>query len=457
MLPVLDSSSEKPLFEQIYLFYKNEIHSKNSKAGTRMPSLRQLAVNLGVSNNTIIRAYEQLLHEGYLVNRPRQGLYIEKLDKINVNESQQQKKSNENKSPKVKYNLSHTQIDRLNFPLKAWRKMSQQALDNFHNEIYNYEEAAGLKEEIAKYLYASRGVRSTADQIIICSGTNMVATFLSMLFRESHKQLIFEDPGYKEVRSVFEKNGFSILPVPVTKKGIDLNKLPNTKSNLIYVIPSHQYPTGVVMPVQQRIKLTRWAEKTDSYIIEDDYDSEFRYRGKPIPSLQAIDQSNRVIYAGTFSKVLMPTLRVAYLVLPKNLKWKSESMNYMAWSVSYSVQKTLALFMQQGYCDRHIRRMRKVYKTKYYETEKLFKKVMGDRIRFDVSHAGIYFILEINSNLSVTTLVEKAAQAGIRILSTEGCYLSTKKKPKSFFFGFGDLSEGEIENVIRLLKKAWFS
>jgi GntR family transcriptional regulator/MocR family aminotransferase len=457
MIPILNHTSKKPLFEQIYLFYKNEILSKNSKAGTRMPSLRKLAQDLGVSNNTIIRAYEQLLNEGYLTNRPRKGLYVEKLDKININEEQQPKKSKESKFQKVKYNLSHTQVDRSNFPLKEWRKMSQQSLDHFHNEIYNYEEAAGLKEELTKYLYTSRGVRTTPEQIIICSGTNMVTAFLSMLFRQSHKQLIFEEPGYKEVRSVFEKNGFRILPIHVTKRGIDLNKLPNTKSNLLYVIPSHQYPTGVVMPVQQRLKLNRWAEKTDSYIIEDDYDSEFRYRGKPIPSLQAIDRSDRVIYAGTFSKVLMPTFRVAYLVLPKNLSWKSESMNYMAWSVSYTLQKTLALFMQQGYWERHIRRMRKIYKKKYYHTERLLKKIMGDHITFNVSHAGIYFVLQVHSNLSTTVLAEKAASAGIRILSTEGCYLSIGKKPKSFFFGFGDLSEVEIENVIRLLKKTWFN
>jgi GntR family transcriptional regulator / MocR family aminotransferase len=455
MLPVLDSTAPKPLFEQIYLFYKKEILSRNIKAGTRMPSLRQLANNLGLSNNTVIRAYDQLLHEGYLINRPRQGLYVETLDKFNVNEFLLSEESKQ-RTLKVKYNLSDTQVDRINFPLKAWRKMSQLALDHFHSEIYNYEEAAGLKEELSKYLYISRGVKSTANQVVICAGTNMVISVLSMLFRQSHKQLIFEDPGYKEVRGVFEANGFKIFPLAVGRRGIDVTKLPNTKSNLIYVIPSHQYPTGAVMPVQQRLQLIQWAEKTDSYIIEDDYDSEFRYRGKPIPSLQAMDQSNRVIYAGTFSKVLMPTLRVAYVVFPKNLKWKSPSMDYMAWSVSFTLQKTLALFMQQGHWERHVRRMRKIYKNKYYHAEKHLKKLMGNQINFQVTHAGLYFVLQVTSPLSVPALTEKAALAGIRIRSTEGCYVNTRKIPKSFFFGFGDLSETEIENVIRLLKKTWF-
>jgi GntR family transcriptional regulator/MocR family aminotransferase len=456
MLPIINSTSERLLFEQIYLFYKSEILAKNIKAGTRMPSLRKLANDLSVSNNTVIRAYEQLLQEGFLINRPRQGLYVERLEKLNVNDSQVESIVKEREAPKIKYNLSHSQVDKSNFPLKVWRKLSQQALDNFHHEIYNYEEAAELKEELSTYLYSSRGVKAKADQIIICAGTNVVTIFLSMLFRQSHKQLIFEDPGYEEVRNVFEKNGFRILPVSVGRHGIDLKGLPNTKSNLIYVIPSHQYPTGAVMPVQQRLKLIQWAEKTDSYIIEDDYDSEFRYRGKPIPALQAIDQHDRVIYAGTFSKVLMPTLRVAYLVLPKKLKWKTPSMEYMTWTVSYTLQKTLAKFIQQGYWERHIRRMRKIYKKKYYHTEKMLKKIMGDHIRFQVTHAGIYFVLEVNSKFSAATLIEKAALKGIRIGSTRGCHVIKSSKLNSFFFGFGDLSESETETVIRLLKKAWF-
>lgn len=453
MLPVVNKSSPKPLYEQVYDFYRKEILAKNLKSGVRVPSVRKLASDLGVSNNTIIRAYDQLLHEGYLINEPRKGLFTEKLERIYLHDSVE--RSNEQVVPKFKYNLSHAQVDQKNFPIKAWRKMSQLALDSLYSQIHFFEEAAGFKEQLANYLYKSRGVKAAPDRMVICSGTNNLATFLSLIFRETHQQLIFEEPGYNEVRNVFIKNGFGIYAVPMTRQGIDLEKLPTTKSNLIYVIPSHQYPTGAVMPVQHRLKLIQWAVKTNSYIIEDDYDSEFRYSGKPIPSLQAIDQSDRVIYAGTLSKSLMPSLRVAYLVLPQNFKWKDPATEYLSYNVSYLTQKTLALFFEHGHWERHLRRMRKIYKRKYAQAVSAVKRIFGEKVTFNTSHAGLYLVLHVRSKYKEAALTKMAADHGLRVVGTEECFAKNPQWKSSMFFGFGGLEIEEIEPVLKALKKAW--
>ncbi len=454
MLPLIKKSTSQPLYEQVYDFYRKEILERNLKSGTRLPSVRQLATDLDVSNNTIIKAYDQLLQEGYLRNEPRRGLFIEKLEKLHVHEAEINS-SQKQTLLKFKYNLSHAQVDQKNFPIKAWRKMSQMALDSLRCQIHFYEDEAGFKEQLANYLYKSRGVKSDPNQIVICSGTNNVAVFLSILFKDTHKQLIFEEPGYNEVRNVFSKNGFRILPIQMTRQGIDLKQLPFSNSNLVYVIPSHHYPTGAVMPVQQRIKLIQWAVKTNSYIIEDDYDSEFRYKGKPIPSLQAIDQSDRVIYTGTLSKSLMPSLRVAYIVLPKSLKWKDPALEYLSLSVSYLTQKTLALFFEHGHWERHLRRMRKVYSKKYYHTVHSIKKNLGEKVSFHHSHAGLYLVLHVKSRLQEAALAKLALVQGIRVVGAEECFAKDPKWKSAIFFGFGGLDLNEIEPVIKTLKKAW--
>ena len=454
MLPLIKKSSAEPLYEQVYHFFKKEILEKNLKSGARLPAVRQLASDLEVSNNTVIKAYDQLLQEGYLRNEPRKGLFIEKLEKLHLYDVVVGSKQKQ-VAQKFKYNLSHAQVDQRNFPVKEWRKMSQMALDSLRCQIHQYEEEAGFKEQLVNYLYKSRGVKSDPGQVVICSGTSGVAAFLSILFKETHKQLIFEEPGYNEVRNVFSKNGFRILPIVMTRQGIDLKKLPSTHHHLLYVIPSHQYPTGAVMPVQQRLKLIQWAVKTNSYIIEDDYDSEFRYKGKPIPSLQAIDHSDRVIYTGTLSKSLMPSLRVAYIVLPKNLKWKEPALEYLSLNVSFLTQKTLALFFEHGHWERHLRRMRKVYSRKYYHTVHCIKKILGDKVSFHISHAGLYLVLHVKSRLQEAALAKLAATQGIRIVGAEECFVDDPKWKSAIFFGFGGLDLNEIEPVLKTLKKAW--
>jgi GntR family transcriptional regulator/MocR family aminotransferase len=454
MLPLIKKSSSEPLYEQVYQFYKKEILMKQLKSGARLPSVRQLASDLGVSNNTIIKAYEQLLQEGYLRNEPRKGLFIEKLEKLHLHEVEVDRIQKQ-VAQRFKYNLSHAQVDQKNFPVKVWRKMSQLALDSLRCQIHFYEGEAGFKEQLSSYLYKSRGVKSNANQIVVCAGTNGVAAFLSILFRVTHRQLIFEEPGYNEVRNVFLKNGLKILPIPMTRQGIDLKRLPSSRNHLVYVIPSHQYPTGAVMPMQQRLQLIQWAAKTNSYIIEDDYDSEFRYKGKPIPSLQAIDHSDRVIYTGTLSKSLMPSLRVAYIVLPKSLEWREPSLEYLSLSVSYLTQKTLALFFEQGHWERHLRRMRKVYSRKYYHTVHCIKKNFGDKVSFQVSNAGLYLVLHVKSKLKEPALAKLAAAQSIRIVGAEECFAQEPKWKSSIFFGFGGLDQNEIESVIKTLKKVW--
>jgi GntR family transcriptional regulator/MocR family aminotransferase len=455
MLPLLQKKSSSPLFEQLYEFFKNEIRTGRLKTSDRLPSVRNLSRDLDVSKNTVIKAYEQLQLEGYFKNYARKGFFVNKLDKLYLHEDALE--SFETKSgKKFKYNLSQSCTDQKNFPIRAWRKVSQQALDHFHGQLHGYEERAGLKEELAKYLYVSRGVRSSPDQIIICAGTGTLLLMLAFLFRQTHNQIIFEEPGYEEGREIFKKTGFKILPIQVTPSGIDLNSFPSSRKNLVYVTPSHQFPIGGVMPVQERMTLINWAAKTQSYIIEDDYDSELRYKGRPLPSLQALDQNNRVIYTGTFSKVLMPSLRVAYMVIPKNAFPKNSLTEYLGWEVSFLTQKTLALFFKQKFWDRHLRKMRMIYRKKYEFLTQQIPVTFGKKISFTKTYTGLYVVLTIKTTQSATQLIEKANAHGIYLLNTDSCYYRKRKtKYPSVFLGFGGLETEEIKSVLTVLKTIW--
>lgn len=455
MMPVLVKNSKQPAFEQVAAYFREQVIQHRIASGEKLPSVRKLASDLGVSNNTIIRAYEQLIQEGYVYTHQRKGLFIEKLEKIHIHAGGQKASEQKKKQIAYRYDLSQAQVDEKIFPLRKWRRMSQLALDSLHYQFTDFENAADLKNELAKYLYRSRGVKASPDQILVLSGTNISITLISILFRDQLKQILFEDPGYAEAREIFESCGHKITSIPVGKRGLDVDSLDKTKNNLLYVTPSHQYPTGAVMPVQQRIRLIQWAAKTDSYIVEDDYDSELRYRGRPIPSLQAIDQHDRVIYCGTFSKVLMPSLRVSYLVLPLKFK-KDDTLNYLASTVSFHTQKTLALFIENGLWERHIRKTRKIYKSKYYETIRLIKKIFGDKIQFPITHGGLYILMTVKTKKTSTWLKDQAAQAGIRLVSADNCYTNTRPKHPSFFFGFANLESNELRIVLMTLRKVWF-
>lgn len=463
MIPNLSIDTGPPLYEQLYQFYKTAIHNRRLKNGDRLPSVRMLAKELSISNNTVIKCYQQLSDEGYLVNKERKGLYITDIEKLQAANNVHADAATipKVKQSKIKYNLGRSVVDENRFPMKDWRRMQQLALDHLSFQYVQYDfytETAGLKEQLVNYLYRTRGVVADKEQIVISAGCNSLFILLAILFKNDHHRILFEEPGFEHARFIFEQFGFSIDPIHVHKQGIALEQLHAKKQSLLFLTPSHQYPTGAVMPTTHRIKVLNWAQKTNSYIIEDDYDSIFRHKNKPIPSLQGLDAAGRVIYIGTFSKLFIPSLRVAFMVLPKSLTKKMAEFSYLAYSVPYQTQRALALFLERGYLERHLRRMQKNYKEKYFATLHHLRIIFGKKIDILETEAGLSILIEIKTKLKEEKLIQLARENGVALRGAAVTYYDKKSIPKypRIFIGFGNLSLKQIPFVLDLLKKSWF-
>lgn len=277
------------------------------------------------------------------------------------------------------------------------------------------------------------------------------------MMRPQYSSIIVEEPGFEHARSIFRMHNYEIDTLRVYRKGIRPADLQDKKGSLLYLTPSHQYPMETVMPVKTRLKVLNWARRNNAYIIEDDYESEFRYKIKPSPALQAIDRHDRVIYIGTFSKILLPSLRVAYMVMPANFPFSFRDYRYFAYTVSYQTQRALTLFMEKGYWDRHLRRMQKVYEDRYTMTVKTLKEIFGDHASFVRSDAGLSILLRVRTALSEEEMLSRAAAAGILVKGAAVTYHLRSNIPEhpEVFIGYGNLPVEKIPAIIGLLKKLW--
>lgn len=461
MIPDLHDN-DQPLYEQIYLFYRNAIIRNQLKDGEKLPSHRSLAKELGIGNNTVIRAYEQLAHEGYVQNHDRKGLFVSRLEHRDW-PSAEQKLTNEKKISKRKvkadFSPSDQLVDEQNFPVKQWRKCSNWALDSISFQYQEHEREDHLKEELLKYLRHHRGVHATADRLVIGSGANALVFWLAFILRKTHKKIVFEEPCYPRPRFMFSEFGYDVQPVPVKKNGIDVDRLQKEKADLVYLTPSHQYPTGAAMPVGNRIEILSWARRHHAYIIEDDFDCEFRYKTKLMPSLQGLDQFNRVIYVGSFSNSLMPSLRVGYMILPEGFSVQYQSFSHLANTVPSMIRKTLAFFMEKGFWEQHLRRMRKIYHEKYVVCIDALNSLPSKHIHFNNTPSGLNILLSVHTRLSEQSLIDRALKQGISITATTEFYYGKRNRPEypEVLLEFGNLPVNEIRKVITKLHKAWFS
>jgi GntR family transcriptional regulator/MocR family aminotransferase len=330
-------------------------------------------------------------------------------------------------------------------------------LDNIRFQYEEREEEDPLKAPLIKYLYHSRGVTATPEQLIIGSGANALFFWLAFILRKTHSKILFEEPGYARARSLFLEFGYDVKPIPVGTNGIDLKRLQNEKADLLFLTPSHQYPTGAIIPVDNRVKILNWAKKRGAYIIEDDFDCEFRYKTKLVPSLQALDRFNRVIYSGSFSSSIMPSLRVAYLVLPQNFRVHYESFAHLN-AVPYIIRKTLAHFMESGFWERHLKRMNKIYEQKYDACVEALKKIPKNQISFYDTSSGLNILLRVNTKLSEKDLIRQALENGVVITPVSQFYhhKANQHKQPELLFEFGSIPENQIEDVVRKLYAAWF-
>lgn len=454
----INKNSDKPLYEQLYTGIKNNIISKQIAVGTKLPSKRKLAEFLNISQTTIEIAYAQLLAEGFITSIPRVGYFVEEIDELPCVEKEQPNIMITHEERKqYKYNFHPGKVDEDSFPFAVWRKYARDLFDISSKELVQIGEPQGeyeLRTEIANYLFQSRGIVCKPEQIVIGSGTEHL---LPMILRLVDNDIILalENPGYSAIPRIHLDS--NAIPISVDEEGLVVDELEKTNANIVYVTPSHQFPTGAVLSATRRTQLLKWASKqSNRYIIEDDYDSEFRYIGKPIPALHGLDQNDKVIYMSTFTKSLMPSLRVAYMVLPTNLLLKyKEIFSYYSASVPRFVQHILANFMKDGHFSKHLNRMRKIYRKKH---DKLKQIIMNHypEVKITGDQAGMHVLISIPTEKTVEELKEIANDHNIAITPVTDYLLKPIEfEHPTFLLGFGGIPLEQIEEGIHLLMKSW--
>ncbi|NQX67786.1 PLP-dependent aminotransferase family protein [Paenibacillus alba] len=466
----LSEQSQDPLYLQLYTQIRQQIRSGAILNGARMPSVRTLQTQLHISKTPIETAYQMLSSEGYVVSKPRSGLYAINAFKPehalmqgpithHIDAALRPLSQRTSSAPHV-IDFNPTSLDVQTFPFRIWRKMLNEALENSAELLCQYGDTQGeyaFRTVIADYIRQARGVVCSPEQIIIGSGISYSMSILTKLLA-GYPHIAMEEPGFPKVRDHFGISGFAITPISIGNKGLSIDELERSSAQLVYVTPSHQFPTGSVIPYAERAQLLNWASARKAYIIEDDYDGEFRYFSKPIPSLQSLDHQGRVIYIGTFSKAFTPALRMNYMVLPVTLIRKMESLQALLSSPSRIEQWAMQSFIEQGHWFRHIRRMRNTYRKKHSILMEKISAYFADEVEITGHSAGLHIQISVKTKLKPEQLVQMAADHGVRIYDMRGAWMDQNAEaagdPK-VYLGFGGISEAEMESGLLRLKRAW--
>jgi GntR family transcriptional regulator/MocR family aminotransferase len=449
------------MIRQIYHQLRIKILSGEISAGYRLPSTRQLAEELGVSRNVVLEAYEQLLAEGFLEGRlgsgtfVAEGTYLKKIETNSFIAKNHQPKKNNNM---IDFRSGIPALDL--FPRRQWGNLAKRVSIETNHSLFGYDSPEGrieLRTVLAYYLLRTRGVECQPEQLIITTGATQALTLVAKLLLSQNETVIIEDPITHEIQTIFQSYGASLLPIQVDENGMDTSQIPqDIKPAFIFVTPSHQFPMGGTLPIQRRIQLIEYARKTDCYIVEDDYDSEFRYEGPPVSSLQGLDP-NRTIYIGTFSKILSPALRLGYLILPPALIERGRSLKYFSDLHTPSLEQlTLALFIKEGFLEKHIFRMKKIYrKRRDFLKEQLYNE-FGDTIKIHGDSTGLHFVTEFNEVHFSDHLLSKLHDCGVKVYPVELHTIQKYVYKNHIILGFGNLKEEQMKEGILKLKSCLF-
>lgn len=438
----------RPLYFQLYEEFRDKIIKGEYLPGSKLPSKRNLSTDLNLSRTTIENAYHMLLDEGYIYSRARSGFYVSQIEQLSIVRTNEPKIVIEEKV-EYKYEFRTAQIDIESFPFTVFRQLARKAFEDEQVDLFNSVNSQGygpLRQNIAHYLFNSRGVKCTMDQVIIGSSTEQLIDLLTDILEE-HRFLI-EYPSYPPIKNVLQKKNIYYEEIPVIEDGIEVRRVEESKFDTIYVTPSHQFPTGEVMSIENRTRLIKWTnEKETRYIVEDDYDSEFRYFKKPLPALQSLDTEGKVVYISTFSKSLFSSARIAYMVLPKCLMKKYLNLKHKeSTTVPIHMQYIVSEFLSTGQFDRHLNKMRKTYEKKIsYIIERL--KPYPD-IMISDEKTGMHFLLTVKDG----NLEEILARAEVASLYIEPLKTYAKENQKAqFVIGFGGIEEDQLENHMNVL------
>lgn len=428
------------LYMQIYEYFKNEIINGTYKANTKLPSKRNLAKEYNISLNTVDNAYSKLLEEGFIYSKERQGFFVSDVGELYVLDSKPIHITKEEEN--IEYDFSYSGVSE-EFPYKIFKKISSNIFDNKDIlEKVDYQGYLPLRTQISEYLDKSRGFKADPSQIVISSGSEYL---FQIIFKLISGKFGIEDPGYNMLSNIMDTNDINYEFIPVDKNGMDLTKLKKSKSDFCVITPAHQFPTGVIMNMQRRVELLNM--KKIKYVIEDDYDSEFKYSKRPVPALKSIDVNDKVIYIGSFSKSISPSFRVSFMVLPFDLVEKyNKIFKFFICPVSIMVQKMLTTFIETGEFEKHLNRMRKIYSKK----RQLLIDMLSERkdITIRGADAGLHVVLEYPKNYSEEYIVKKAKEKKIKVYGL-GSY-GTKRKIPSILLGFATLSEEKLKEGVKL-------
>jgi len=443
-----------PLYLELYNKLKDEIIS-NYKIGDKLPSIRKIAELYNVSKTTAENAYSQLYAEGYIDSKPKSGYFVSDF-KIDIKSSQKKEIQKQTDKKEYKYDFFPAHLDGKDFPLKIWKRLQNRAI-NSNIDFGSYGDGQGeeeLREEIAKYLNIFRGTKCTANEIIITHGFSDSMALLAKIIKDKYSIFAIEYPSYHIARRIFDEYGYKVEFIKIEDSGINLKELTKSRAKLVYITPSHQYPTGVIMPISKRVKLIKHMQKVGGLIIEDDYDSELKYNTRPIPSLQGLG-SDVVVYLGTFAKVLSPAIRVGYMVLPTSLMplFKASYEANFA-SVSKLTQKTLSIFMKEGYFDRHLRKIRKINKNKHNLLLTLLKEHLKDSYKIITSGGGLAVLIMPTVPFDFDKFKTLAEQNGIKLYFAKDI---REGEFEAIRLGFGGFSLEKLEEAILELSKIWYN
>lgn len=468
----LNRENGTPLFRQLYLQLRAAILSRRLQPGLRLPSTREIASQLGVSRSAVVAAYEQLLAEGYTSGRHGSGTYVSDLPEPIEGAAQRLRKP---PAPAVQmqplgdfadvtvqsdqrpFNLGRTLID--NRSLELWRKLSVRTFRSLDASHFGYADPRGtveLRTAICDYLQTARAVKCDPEQIVVTAGTQQAIDIVIRILPNKNRDVWVEDPGYPLTRQALIAAGATVHPVPVDAQGIDVGRgirsAPNASA--VFVTPSHQFPTGVVLSMARRLELLAWARRRDAWIVEDDYASEFRYGGRPLASLQGLDDGERVIYIGTLNKALFPGLRLGYAVIPRALLRPFVAARYLIdRQPSTLSQAVVAAFMEQGHFAAHIRRMRLLYKAQRDELVAAVKQRLSDDLAVNAPDQGMHLVAFTRRGLSDTAIARAGRQHGVVVRPMSRLYLAAKPR-SALVLGFSGHARQTIGPAVERLAEA---
>lgn len=465
---MLNPNHAMPLYQQLYSFIRKEIETGKMKPGERLPSKRKLATHLKISQNTVTTAYEQLTAEGYIFSKPKSGYYVSQLEdaflELPDNDAETITQAQKPKKDKWLYDFKTNTVDESFFPFPTWAKISREILHNRNRNLLRAVDPRGyypLRKAIADYVHQYRGVNCTPEQIIIGAGSEyLLGLAVQLLGRKSLYAV--ENPNYNRVYKVIKSNGANVALTALDENGVSIDSLKANGADILHLTPSHQFPLGIVMPVGRRMALLKWAMASpERYILEDDYDSEFRFGGRPIPALQGLDTAEKVIYFNTFTRSLAPSMRISYMILPKGLLHNyCEDFSFYSSTVPRFEQHTLDKFMEDGHFERHLTRMRKIYKLRRNKILACIKALpMADQIQISGENAGLHLLLTFKPPYTEQKLIAAAKDVGIRLYGLSEYYIEPgKDMPDTVIvMGYAGFTESEIEKAFSLLEKAWKS